>query len=65
MAFNLLAITNEDGKSAGVLQESGGVHFSVAGLPGLAGDPTQSQLEAHILREIKIAMQRAIDTAQP
>jgi len=61
MSFELKNMSNDDGKSGGVFAESPGVHFSVAGLPGLPGNPTQSELEAHIVSEIKKAMQRALD----
>lgn len=64
MAFELGAMTNEDGKaSGGFYDKETGVGFTVSGLPGLPGDPTQSELERHIISEMKVAMQRAIATA--
>jgi hypothetical protein len=64
MPFKLGAIQNEDGHCAGSLMDENSVGITIAGLPGLPGDPTQSQLEAHILQEMKKAMQRAVDNSE-
>ncbi len=65
MAFTLQSTINKDGKCTGNLVDENAVVIAIGGMPGLNGDPTQSELAAHIIKEMKLAMQRAIENAQP
>ena len=64
MTFKLGAIINQDGNCAGSLMDENSVGITIAGMPALPGDPPQSQLEAHILEEMKKAMKRAIENSE-